>query len=212
MDFPRLVYNFHDYCPLHVPNGPEAPDYSQMCPSPEEQVFADSAQDRAHDASPAQPAGPGWFLTEFGATTDAADLARMVADADADLVGWMYWQWLYYEDPTGSHDSGLWPAGPATSAQLDALSETYAQAIAGTPTSMTFEPRTAAFHLSYRVNRATTAPTVIFVPASRHYPDGYCTKITGGRSTSAAGSSRLVVTNDPSASIVNVTVTSGACD
>ena len=47
MDFPRLVYNFHDYCPLHVPNGPEAPDYSQVCPSPEEQVFADSARDRA---------------------------------------------------------------------------------------------------------------------------------------------------------------------
>ena len=46
MDFPRLVYNFHDYCPLHVPNGPEAPDYSQVCPSPEEQVFADAAQDR----------------------------------------------------------------------------------------------------------------------------------------------------------------------
>ena len=77
-----------------------------------------------NDATPAQPDGPGWFLTEFGATTDASDLTRMVADADANLVGWMYWQWLFYEDPTGSHDSGLWPAGPATSAQLDALSET----------------------------------------------------------------------------------------
>ncbi len=211
MDFPRLVYNFHDYCPLHVPNGVEAPDYSQVCPAPEEQVFADSARDRANDASSEQPDGPGWFLTEFGATTDAADLGRMVADADADLVGWMYWQWLYYEDPTGSHDSGLWPAGPATSAQLDALSETYAQAIAGTPTSMTFDPSTAAFHLSYRVDRAVTVPTVIFVPVSRHYPDGYCTKVTGGRTTSAAGATRLVVTNEPSASTVNVTVTSGAC-
>ena len=44
MDFPRLVYNFHDYCPLHVPNGPEAPDYSQVCPPAEEQVFAASAR------------------------------------------------------------------------------------------------------------------------------------------------------------------------
>jgi endoglycosylceramidase len=211
MDFPRLVYNFHDYCPLHVPNGPEAPDYSQMCPAPEEQVFADSARDRANDASLAQPDGPGWFLTEFGATTDASDLARMVADADADLVGWMYWQWLYYEDPTGSHDSGLWPAGPATSAQLDALSETYAQAIAGTPTSMNFDPSTAVFHLNYRVDRRVTAPTVIFVPISRHYTDGYCAKVSGGRATSAAGAGRLVIANDPSASTVDVTVTSGAC-
>jgi endoglycosylceramidase len=135
----------------------------------------------------------------------------MVADADADLVGWMYWQWLYYEDPTGSQDSGLWPAGPATSAQLDALSETYAQAIAGTPTSMNFDPSTAVFHLNYRVDRRVTAPTVIFVPISRHYTDGYCAKVSGGRATSAAGAGRLVIANDPSASTVDVTVTSGAC-
>jgi endoglycosylceramidase len=212
MDFPRLVYNFHDYCPLHVPNGPEAADYSQLCPSPEEQVITDAARDRKNDASAAQPDGPGWFLTEFGATTDANDLGRIVADADADLVGWMYWQWFDYDDPTGSHDSGLWPAGPATSAQLDALSETYAQAIAGTPTSMSFDPSTGAFHLRYRSDRAASAPTVISVPVSRHYPDGYCTKVTGGRVTSSAGSARLTVANDPSASSVGVTVTSGTCE
>jgi len=76
---------------------------------------------------------------------------------------------------------------------------------------MNFDPSTAVFHLSYRVDRAVTAPTVIFVPVSRHYPDGYCPKVIGGRATSAAGATRLVVTNDPSASTVDVTVTSGAC-
>jgi endoglycosylceramidase len=211
MNFPRLVYNFHNYCPLHVPNGPEPPDYAQVCPAPEQLLFTDSAQDRAHDASPSQPHGPGWILTEFGATTDAADIGRLVADADADLVGWMYWQWLYYQDPTGSHDSGLWPPGPATSAQLAVLSETYAQAIAGSPISMKFDPSTAAFHLSYRADHAVTAPTVIFVPVSRHYPDGYCAEVTGGRVASAADSTRLVVTNSSSATTVGVTVTSGAC-
>jgi endoglycosylceramidase len=211
MDFPRLVYNFHDYCPLHVPNGPEAPDYAEACPAPEKQVLTDAAQDRQHDSSPAQPNGPAWFLSEFGATTDAADIGRIVADADADLVGWMYWQWFHYDDPTGSHDSGLWPAGPATSAQLDALSETYAQAIAGTPTSMSFDPSTGDFRLRYRIDHRATAPTVIFVPVSRHYQDGYCSKVTGGKATSAAGASRLVVTNDQSASNVEVTVVSGAC-
>ena len=96
----------------------------------------------------------------------------MVADADANLVGWMYWQWLYYEDPTGSHDSGLWPAGPATSAQLDALSETYAEAIAGTPTSMTFDSSTAAFHLSYLVDRADHSPDCAFRPSVKALPGG----------------------------------------
>ena len=211
MDFPHLVYNFHDYCPLHVPNGPEPSNYAQTCPPAEEQVFTESAQDRANDASAAQPDGPAWFLSEFGATTDAADIGRIVADADAHLVGWMYWQWLRYDDPTGSHDSGLWPPGPATSAQLDVLSETYAQAMAGTPTSMGFDPSTAAFHLGYRADHAVTAPTVIYVPVSRHYPHGYCARATGGRVTSPAGATRLTVTNDRSASTVHVTVTSGTC-
>ena len=185
MDFPRLVYNFHNYCYLHVPNGPEPAGYAQDCPPAEEKEFAESAGDRANDASTAQPDGPGWFLTEFGATTDAGDIRRIVADADASLVGWMYWQWLRYDDPTGSHDSGLWPPGPATETQLDALSETYAQAIAGTPTSMGFDPETAAFHLSYHADHRVKAPTVIFVPVARHYPHGYCASVIGGRVTSA---------------------------
>jgi endoglycosylceramidase len=211
MDFPRLVYNFHNYCYLHIPNGPEPPDYSQDCPPAEEEVFTQSAQDRANDASAAQPNGPGWFLTEFGATTDAVDIGRIVADADASLVGWMYWQWLRYNDPTGSHDSGLWPPGPATEAQLDVLSETYAQAVAGTPTSMGFDPQTASFHLTYEADHHVAAPTVIFVPVARHYPHGYCARATGGRVTSPAGAARLTVTNDRSASTVEVTVTSGTC-
>lgn len=211
MDFPRLVYNFHNYCPLHVPNGPEPANYAQTCPPAEEQVFAEAAQDRSNAASAAQPDGPGWILSEFGATTDAADIGRIVADADAHLVGWMYWQWLRYNDPTGSHDSGLWPPGPATNAQLDVLSETYAQAVAGTPTSMGFDPTTAAFHLVYRADHAVTAPTVVYVPVSRHYPHGYCATVTGGRVTSHAGATHLTVGNDHSASTVDVTVTAGAC-
>ncbi len=211
MDFPRLVYNFHDYCPLHVPNGPEPPNYGQTCPPAEEQVFTESGQDRANDVSKAQPEGPGWFLTEFGATTDAADIGRIVADADADLVGWMYWQWLRYDDPTGSHDSGLWPPGPATEAQLDVLSETYAQAVAGTPTSMGFDPQTASFHLTYEADHHVSAPTVVFVPVARHYPQGYCARATGGRVTSAPSATHLTVQNDPGATTVTVTVTAGRC-
>lgn len=211
MDFPRLVYNFHNYCPLHVPNGPEPPNYEQTCPPAEQKVFTESAQDRTNDASPNQPDGPGWFLTEFGATTDAADIGRVVADADDSLVGWMYWQWLRYDDPTGSHDSGLWPPGPATNAQLDVLSETYAQAIAGTPTSMGFDPQTASFHLAYQADHRVKAPTVIFVPVARHYPHGYCASATGGRVTSAPSATHLLVQDDPDAKAVTVTVTSGRC-
>ena len=74
---------------------------------------------------PDQPDGPGWLLTEFGATTDTADLARITSDAAANLVGWIYWQWIDYDDPTGSHSSALWPPRAATASQLNVLSETY---------------------------------------------------------------------------------------
>lgn len=211
MDFPRLGLSFHDYCFLHVPNGPEPSDYAQVCPGPENTVITEAGVDRRADATPAQPGGPAWLLTEFGATTDAADLARVVADADAHLVGWMYWQWLRYPDPTGSHDSGLWPPGPATGAQLDALSEPYAQAVAGTPTSMAYDPATRRFQLAYRPDPAVRAPTVVFVPVTRHYPAGYCASVTGGRVTSAPGAAHLDVATTPGASSVRVTVSPGPC-
>ena len=88
--------------------------------------------------------------------------------------GWIYWQWINYDDPTGSHSSALWPARPQTAAQLHVLAETYASAIAGTPTSMTFDPTTGAFALRYRSDPRITEPTVIVVPDSTHYPHGYC--------------------------------------
>ena len=131
MAYPRLVLNFHDYCFLHVPNGPEPPNFSSICGPLERYVFTQHAQERSNDATTQQPGGPGWLLTEFGATTDSADLARITSDADANLVGWIYWQWINYDDPTGSHSSALWPPRAATASQLDVLSQTYPSAWPG---------------------------------------------------------------------------------
>ena len=179
MAFPRLVLNFHDYCFLHVPNGPEPPNFGSTCGPLEKYVFTQHEQERATDSSTEQPGGPGWLLTEFGATTDTADLTRITADANANLVGWIYWQWINYDDPTGSHSSALWPPRKDTAAQLHVLAETYASAVAGTPTSMTFDPTSGAFDLHYRSDPKITAPTVLAVPLSTHYPHGYCLKVTG---------------------------------
>lgn len=211
MPFPRLVANFHDYCFLHVPNGPEPPDFGSVCAPFENDVFDGWSKDRSNDSTSEQPAGPAWFLTEFGASTDTADLARITSDADAHLVGWMYWQWINYDDPTGSHSSALWPPRAATPSQFAVLSQTYAQAIAGTPTSMTFDQSSAAFSLSYAPNATVTEPTVIFVPLSEHYQRGYCAKVTGGRVTSLPGAEHLDVVNAPGATEVQVSVTSGHC-
>lgn len=210
MDYPRLVLNFHDYCFLHVPNGPEPPNFATICAPLERLVFTQHHQEADNAATPYQPGGPGELLTEFGATTDTSDLARITSDANASLVGWIYWQWINYDDPTGSHSSALWPPRKATPSQLHVLSQTYAAAIAGTPSSMSFDPSTAAFSLHYRANPKVTAPTVIVVPISTHYPHGYCLRVSGARVTSQPGAGHVDLTNT-TADEVNVTLTAGRC-
>lgn len=211
MPFANLVLNFHDYCFLHVPNGPEPPAYDTICPGQENLVFEEHATEARNDASAEQPAGLPSFLTEFGATTDTADLGRITADADAHLVGWTYWQWLLYDDPTGSHTSGLWPPSAPTAAMVSVLSQAYPSAVAGTPLSTSFDTSSAVFHLSYRNDPHVTEPTVIFVPLATHYPDGYCATTTAGRITSAPGAPYLDVQGPAAASVVSVTVTPGGC-
>ncbi len=211
MDYPRLVLNFHDYCFLHVPNGPEPPEFGRTCAPLEEAVFTQHDGQRAHDATPEQPGGPPELLTEFGATTDPADLARITSDANAHLIGWIYWQWIDYPDPTGSHSSALWPPRPATPSQLAVLSETYASAVAGTPTSMSFDPTTASFTLHYRSNPAIRAPTVVVVPVSTHYRGGYCARVAGARVTSRPGASRIDIADGSAAAAVTVSVAAGRC-
>jgi len=211
MPFGHLVLNFHDYCYLHVPNGPEPPGFDTVCPPQENLVFTEHVEQARRDATTEQPGGIPAFLTEFGATTDVSDLARVTADADAHLIGWTYWQWLLYDDPTGSHTSGLWPPSAPTPAMLSVLSRAYPMAVAGTPLSASFNPTNAVFHFSYRNDPRIAQPTVMFMPLSAHYPDGYCASVTGGRVSSASSSPYLDVVGLSTASVVSVTVTPGPC-
>ncbi len=210
MPFPRLVLNTHDYCVLHVPNGPEPPDFGKVCAPLEKATFTQRKRELSNDSTPEQRGGPALFLSEFGATTDAADLGRITADADSNLVGWTYWQWIHYNDPTGSHTSGLWPPTKSTPAQLQVLSRTYARAVAGTPTSMSFDVDTGAFNLAYRPNPRISQPTVIFVPTSTHYPHGFCTRASGGVISKPAANI-VDVHNRANAATVTVSIVSGHC-
>ncbi len=211
MPFPRLVLNFHDYCFLHIPNGPEPPDFASVCGPSENLVFNEHFSERARDSTSLQPGGPGWLLTEFGATTDAADLGRITADADSHLVGWIYWQWLNYDDPTGSHTSGLWPPTPPTPTMLEVLARTYPEAIAGKPMTTSFDPASGRFTLKFAADPRIAEPTVVFVPVAMHYPHGYCATATGAHITSAPDSSSVDILNDGETSNVTVRITAGSC-
>jgi endoglycosylceramidase len=211
MPFPRLVLNFHDYCFLHVPNGPEPPDFAAVCGPTENTDFTSHAAQRARDSTPEQPGGPAWLLTEFGATTDTADLARITADADAHLSGWIYWQWLDYDDPTGSHDSGLWPPTAPTPAMLGVLSQPFASAVAGTPLATSYDAATDTFTLRFRTDPAITEPTVVSLPLAEHYPGGYCVQASGASVTSPPGAAQVDLENGTTTTDASVTVAPGRC-
>ncbi len=132
--------------------------------------------------------GPAWFVTEFGAHQRPARSWRTSRRGlDAEQVGWAYWSWKYYGDPTGSADESLVMADGRLRSTALVLSRTYPQAVAGMPISFDFSPSTNVFHLAYVPDHRVHAPTVIFVPTEVHYPHGYCARSSGARVTSAPG-------------------------
>ncbi|HMK63541.1 MAG TPA: cellulase family glycosylhydrolase [Acidimicrobiales bacterium] len=210
MDFPNLVFNVHVYCGYRNPVTGNPTDLP-ACSAQDASSLATREADRPGLASAAQPTGPAWFVSEFGATSNSATLSAFTAHQDMALVGWTYWSWKYYDDPTGSADEALVMADGNLRSTARVLSRTYPEAVAGTPVSMSFDPSTATFSLIYTANHAVRAPTVVFVPTQLHYPDGYCARVSGGRVVSKPGSKLLEVSNRAAAGTVRIAVTSGAC-
>lgn len=205
MDFKGLVYNFHDYCGLRSGVTGNPTDLT-ACADQELRTMQRRSDERPDLATPKQPEGPAWFMSEFGATTSNALMDRLTRIADELQLGWTYWQWKYYDDPTGSSAEALVTPDGQVSPIVQSLSRAYPQAVAGTPVSFSFDPGSREFHLLYVPNQSIAAPTVIFVPVSVHYPHGYRAQVVGGTIVSKAGASHLVVDNDPGSTSVSVTI------
>jgi endoglycosylceramidase len=169
------------------------------------------SEERPDMADAKQPAGPAWFMSEFGATNDNDLMELLTANADQLQLGWTYWGWKYYSDPTGSSDEALVTATGALAPTAPSLSRAYPQAVAGTPVSFSFDPKHAEFHLFYVPKTHVTAPTVVFVPVAVHYPKGYCARVTGGTIISERNATHLVIANQPSATSVTVTIKPVSC-
>lgn len=150
-------------------------------------------------------------MSEFGATSNAPLLHQITTEEDQFLVGWTYWSWKHYDDPTGSADEGLVMSNGRLRSTARVLARTYPEAIAGKPTAMSFDPTTGAFQLRYVPDHAVHAPTVIFVPTQIHYPNGYCAQVSGGTVISKTGSELLDVKNARVGRTVRISVSSGAC-
>ncbi|HUY86327.1 MAG TPA: cellulase family glycosylhydrolase, partial [Acidimicrobiales bacterium] len=156
MNLPRLVFNFHDYCSFRSGTTGNPTDL-MACSNQEANTMSKRSEDRPELSSPAQPGGPAWFMSEFGATSNSMLLGQLAADADNYLLGWSYWSWKYYNDPTGSGDEALVNPSGKLRTTVTALSRAYPVAIAGVPTAMSSNATTSIFNLTYKPNHNIAA-------------------------------------------------------
>jgi endoglycosylceramidase len=181
----QLGLSWHQYCTTaaltHSSGGTAGPD----CPVQGELVF-----DNADSVT-----GDRWasLLTEFGASDDLPDVERVVQQADEHLVGWQYWHYKEWGDPTteseGSGGQGLFEHDDDLSSvkelKADVLVRPFARAVAGVPTAMSFVD--GVFVLRWN---ARPGVTEVVLP-HRHFPRGYTVSVRGARVVSRPGSSLL---------------------
>ena len=134
LPFKRIVFNFHTYCGDRSPVTGNPTDLLK-CLQAEETAASEQDITRLSMGSAAQPTGPAIFMSEFGATTSIPLAGFDVEWAGLDDLGWIYWAWKYYDDPTGSSAEGLVQPDGSYSPIVTVLSRTYPQAVAGDPNS-----------------------------------------------------------------------------
>ena len=199
---PQAGFSFHDYC------GAGCGD----------EIFANAV-------TRAEQTGDAPLNTEFGATDDLAELQRVADAADAQMTGWMYWQYSHVGDITttgnGEAEAIVFDPAEAPSGdnvdlrKLRVLARPYPQAVAGTPQHFGFDPATRTFSLRYSTARADGtgrfgdgSVTEVSVPAL-HYPDGYAVEASGARAISGQGADVLRLRACRGAQVVEAQVTPG---
>ena len=196
----NLALSFHVYCATSIFLRIYLDDYCAQATAP---AFDKSRAARDHQSS-------GWLMTEFGASDFLPDIARHAAVADQNLVGFTHWAWKLYDDPTGDVDEAIVEndTGPITfKPKMPILVRAYARAIAGTPISMSFDPDTGAFDLTFVPDPSVSAATEIWLPLAQHYPAGYEATVSGGTWAPSRRDERVLeVTAASGADLVSVTI------
>jgi endoglycosylceramidase len=150
-------------------------------------------------------------MSEFGATQSVPLLDQITGFADQFGLGWSYWDWKSYDDPTGSSHEALASAVGRLEPTAQVLSRPYAQAIAGTPISTGFDADDNSFQLVYAPSDRVKAPTIVFLDGTRQYPYGYCVSVVGGHIISPPGATRILLDSDARSTRISVAVHAGHC-
>jgi hypothetical protein len=147
-------------------------------------------------------------MTEWGATDNVKAIGIDADGADANLMGWTYWAYKHWDDPTTADDSqGLFTDDADLSTvktdKLRQLVRTYPQATAGMPTAVSYDATSGRFSMTYTPKLSLAQPTQIFVSPLTS-PHGYDVSVTGGTATKS-GSTVLVRATSSKAVTVRIT-------
>lgn len=207
MPYNNLVLNFHAYCGARSPV--TGNPYNNLCFTEVERRFI------AHKvaATNLQAQGPGLplFLSEFGATQSRVLLGQATSFANSVNLGWAYWSWKYYNDPTGSSKEGLAAPDGRLYQQAPALDQSYPQAVSGTVDIYLYQYINGDLYLSYDTDPTVKGPTLIHISRRERGHGGYCVSSNGAQVISAPNAPTLQIANPTTASHLVVAVTSGKC-
>jgi endoglycosylceramidase len=195
-------FAFHDYC-LGAGAGdalPPVPQNGLACPVEENMVMQNAI-------AYAEQAGAALINTEWGATDDVATTERVADELDAAQVPWAFWQ---YNSPRFVADPHQPPTGSnVNQAGLAAVDRPHARAVAGVPTTTSWDSASDTFRLTYATApppgavRRPGAVTEVWT-SPLHFPGGYRVEVSGARVISAPGAAVLVLRNSPGASEVRL--------
>src|SRR6478735_2341635 len=198
----NLGFSWHNYCP-------DVFFESQGIPGSNTDNCKDYTANReTHAIDQATRMDAAALMTEWGATDNVNAVGIDAAGADDSLMGWTYWAYKHWDDPTTADDS----QGPFTddadlsTAKMDKLRQlvrTYPQATAGTPTNISYDATSGLFSMTYTPKLSIKAPTQIFVSPLTS-PHGYDVKVTGGTATRSGS---VVLVKATSSKTVTVKVT-----
>jgi endoglycosylceramidase len=207
VDDPQLGLSWHNYCLpaalLHAQGLSDLPG----CEDLEGLVF-DNAR------SLAARLGATQVLSEFGASDDLADIALVTQQADDNLVGWQYWHYKLWRDPTTESqtsgaqglfvkDDDLRTLKPE---KADLLIRSYPMATAGTPRDLDYDP--VSGELTYTYSPGRGGLTDVFI-SPRRLLNGYRADVTGGRVVSPPGARILQVAAAAGATTTTIHVYGG---
>jgi endoglycosylceramidase len=194
--------SFHDYC-LGTLGLPSFPGEQPIC---DLAVETRAMSNALHQAA---TAGSALLLTEFGASTDLADINEILGLADSHDISWLEWAYCDCGDPTGDglkealvYDTHKAPRGSNVDhATLAVLDEPYPQVVSGTPTATSFDATSDVLHVAWSTRSpgghqfGAGARTRVYT-SPLHYPHGYVVSASGAHIVGEASGPYLVLAQD----------------